>query len=440
MNKNLIIGIVGGILVILIIIAVFALTNKKDPSPENIDTGQQVVLEYWGLWEPASVMQPLIDKYQAQNKNVTVKYTQKTFTQYEENLSTRLTEGSVTGSPAPDLFRIHNTWLSKYQSKLYPAPQNLISTSQYVQDFYPTAQQSFLGTDGQIYAVPLEVDGLVLFYNKQLFAQEGLVEPPPTWDALIETAKKLTKTDANGKITQAGISIGVARNVKHSADILSLLMMQNKGNSEIIDATNTQMSITGDQYISALEFYTDFVKVHKTWSVDLPSDLEMFYTGKLAMMIAPSWATFDILNSNSTVEFATVPTPIVGTKEVYYGHYWGESVSKNSSNPTVAWDFINFLSQEAQLKEFYSNSAQIRAFGEPYSRKTMSGLLINEPYVGAVMKMAPNFQSWKKGEEGYVNESLDTAITAVAENGVEASRALLDAQQRINEKLATSIK
>lgn len=438
MNKNVIIGIVVGLVVILIIVAIIILTNKKDTNPDG--NTQQVVLEYWGLWEPASVMQPLIDKYQAQHKNVTIKYTQKTYTQYEENLYTRLKEGSITGSPAPDLFRIHNTWLSKYQSSLTPAPQSLITTSSYVTTFYPTAQQSFVGTDAQIYAIPLEVDGLTLYYNKQLFAQEGLVEPPATWDALIETAKKLTKTDSSGKITQAGIAIGTSKNITHSADILSLLMMQNKGNSEIIDATNTQMSISGDQYISALNFYTDFVKVHKTWSTDLPNDLEMFYTGKLAMMIAPSWTTFDIINSNSTVEFGIVPTPIVGTKEVYYGHYWAEAVSKNSANPAVAWDFINFLSQEAQLKEFYSNSSQIRAFGEPYSRKSMSTLLVNEPYVGAVMEMAPNLQSWKKGEEAFVNEAFNTAITAVVENNVEPSSALLEAQKRINEKLATSIK
>lgn len=442
MNKKLLIGIgVGLIVIILIVLGISLFSGTKDNTTtgtDNSTSGQQVTLEYWGLWEPESVMQPLIDKYQQQNPNVTVKYTQKSFTQYEENLYTRLTEGSTAGTPAPDIFRIHNTWLSKYQSSLTPAPQSTISASTLQQNYYPSALDDFVGTDGQVYAVPLEIDGLALFYNKQLFAQENLSEPPATWDAVIETAKQLTKTDANGNITQAGLAMGSAKNIKHSADILSLLMVQN--GVDIISDNNMEMNITDERAISSLEFYTDFVEVHKTWSVDMESDLEAFYTGKLAMMIAPSWATFDILNSNSTIEFGIVPTPILGTSQVYYGHYWGEAVSLSSAHPAEAWDFIMYLSQEEQLKELYSNSSQIRAFGEPYALQSMSDQLTGEPYVDAVMQMAPYFKAWKKGEETYVNESFDTAINSVIEGGNDAASALSSAQKRINDKLATSIK
>jgi len=432
--------IIGGAVIVLILIIIIAIAISKGsdkPNSNNSETTGTVVLEYWGLWEPESVMQPLIDKYQAKNPNVTIKYTQKSFTQYEENLNTRLTEGSITGSPAPDIFRINNTWLSKYQSKLYPAPSGTIAISSIQQDFYPTVINDFIGTDGQVYALPMEIDGLALYYNKQIFAQAGLVEPPATWDAVISTAKQLTKKDSNGVITQAGLAVGTSKNIKHSADILSLLMLQN--GVDVINSTNNQMSITGDRAISSLEFYTDFVNVHETWSEDLRLDLEMFYTGKLAMMIAPSWTTFDILNSNSTIEFGIVPTPILGTTEIYYGHYWGEAVSANSARPDIAWDFINFLNQEEQLKELYSNSSQIRAFGEPYSRVSMGSLLQNEPYVGSIIRMAPYFKSWKKGDENYVNESFDTAINAVVSGGVEAASALTTAETRINEKLIVII-
>jgi len=432
--------IIGGVVIVVILIIIMAVAisgNDKTPTSNNGSSNETITLEYWGLWEPESVMQPIIDKYQAQNPNVIIKYTQKSFTQYEENLNTRLTEGSITGSPAPDIFRINNTWLSKYQNKLYPAPSNIVAISSIQQDFYPTVINDFIGTDGQVYALPMEIDGLALYYNKQIFKQAGLIEPPATWDAVITTAKQLTKKDSNGVITQAGIALGTSKNIKHSADILSLLMLQN--GADIINTTNNQMNITDDRAISSLEFYTDFVNVHETWSEDLRSDLEMFYTGKLAMMIAPSWTTFDILNSNSTIEFGLVPTPILGTTEIYYGHYWAEAVSANSARPDIAWDFIKFLNQEEQLKELYSNSSQIRAFGEPYSRVSMASQLQNEPYVSAIMRMAPYFKSWKKGEEAYVNESFDTAINSVVSGGIEAISALTTAQTRINEKLMVSV-
>lgn len=440
MNKRTIL-IIGGVLLVIIIAVLLITSFRKDSDDTSTGggslNGAPVVLEYWGLWEPESVMQPLIAKYQQTNPNVTIKYTQKSFTQYEENAYTRVKEGSVTGSPAPDILRIHNTWLSKFRPYLSPAPSNVISLSEYQQTYYPTANKDFVGTDSQIYAIPLEIDGLMLFYNKEIFEAAGFTEPPKTWDSIIETAKVLTKKDGSGKITQAGIAMGSSANIEHSADILSLLFLQN--GVDVINDTNTEMNITDARAESSLEFYTDFVAVHDVWSPDMRSDLETFYTGQLAMMIAPSWRAFDILNSNSTVEFGVAPTPILGTSQVYYGSYWGEAVSRNSVNSLQAWDFVKFLSQEAQLKELYSNQSQIRAFGEPYPRQSMSNLLSSDPYLGALMTMAPNLTAWKKGEETFVNEALDTAINQVVEGGLDASEALLQAQKRINDKLATTI-
>lgn len=438
-KKLLLIGGIALVVIIAIILLVVLLGKKNNDgnNTDGTDTGETVVLEYWGLWEPDAVMASIIEAYEADNPNVKIQYTQKSFTQYEENAYTRLKEGSTTGSPAPDILRIHNTWLSKFQPYLYPAPSDVMTVSDFQQTYYTTAVNDFIGTDSQIYAIPLEVDGLAIFYNKELLEAEGYNEPPETWDAIIEAAIELTKKDSGGNITQAGLAMGSSNNIQHSADILSLLMLQN--GADLTNDDYTEVNLSDSRAVSSLEFYTDFVLEHQTWSPSLASDLEMFYTGKLAMMIAPSWVAFDIINSNSAVEFDTVPTPILGTSQVYYSHYWGEAVSRNSDHPADAWKFIEYLSEQEQLKELYSNSSQVRAFGEPYSIQNMSSLLDGEPYVDAIMQMAPYFQSWRKGEEAYINEALNTAINQVVESGTDAASALSEAETRINTQLAKTV-
>lgn len=435
-NKWKILIIVGIIVIIITIVVSIFLIFKGD---KNNNTSKKTTLVYWGLWEPESVMRSLIDRYEAENINVDIQYVQKPFTQYENIVYTRISQSITEETPAPDIIRIGNSWLSKFQPYLSPLPSSIMSASEYSQEFYPTVVSDFTGTDGEMYAIPLEIDGLSVFYNKKLLKTVNLDEPPKDWDSFIDISQKLTKKDSSGKITQAGVAMGSAKNIMHSADIFSLLLLQN--GVSIISSDNKVVSIDNTRSISTLDFYTDFVKVHKVWSDDLPSDLELFYSGKLAMMFAPTWRAFDIINAATQVDFGLAPVPQLPNNDpVNYAMYWAEAVSKTSTNQLEAWKFVKWLSEPAQLKEFYSNASQVRAFGEPYSRKSLSFELEEDTYLKAIMEMAPTMQAWKMGEQGFVEESLRTAIDDVI-NGASATEvALKNAQQRINDKLAEVIK
>ena len=56
------------------------------------------------------------------------------------------------------------------------------------------------------WALPTAVRSLALFYNERLFDEAGIDGPPETMDEFIEVAKKLTKTDGAGNITQVGFA------------------------------------------------------------------------------------------------------------------------------------------------------------------------------------------------------------------------------------------
>jgi multiple sugar transport system substrate-binding protein len=431
MNKrNLLIFGAVALTIIVIGLVLFLLTRGNNQQEE-----EKITLVYWGLWEQDSVMKSVIDRYEEDHSNIDIQYVQKPFTQYEANAFTRISQTATDDTPAPDIIRINNTWLSKFQPHLAPVPTNIMSASEYADAFYPTAVSDFTGTDGNLYAIPLEVDGLALFYNKKLFNDADIAEPPADWDDLIADAKKLTKKKSNGEITQAGAALGTSKNIKHSADIFSLLLLQN--GVQIINADGTQVSLTSARSQSALEFYTNFITVHKTWSPDLANDLEVFYSGKLAMMFTPSWRAFDVINSAPSVEFGIAPVPqLPGNDPVNYSMYWGEAVSNTSPNQLAAWEFVEYLSGQQQQRELFSNASQLRAFGEPYSRKDMASELETNPYAAAFIEMAPTMKSWKMGEQAFVEEAIRTAINDAAEGGVDIIEALRDAEERINAQLA----
>lgn len=424
----IIVGAVIGVVLLLGLI-LFFLTRRNNAQPE-----EKITLVYWGLWEPESVMRPLIEKYESINTHVNIEYVQRPFTQYDSTLFTRISQGTTDNTPSPDIVRIGNSWLNKFQPYLSPLPSSVMSASEYSQSFYPTALTDFTGTDGNIYAMPLEIDGLALFYNKKLFNDAGITEPPTDWDAFIEAAKKLTKTEGD-RIVQAGAAMGNSQNIKHSADIYSLLLLQN--GVTIIDSTAKQVDFSSTRAQSALEFYTNFISLHKTWSPDLANDIEVFYSGKLGMMFAPSWRAFDVIASAPEIEFGIAPAPqLPGNQPVNYAMYWGEAVTRTSSNQLEAWKFVKFLSEPEQQKAFFSNSSQIRAFGEPYSRVSLASELSSHQYASAFTQMAPTMKAWRMPEQFLMEDSIRTAINDVAEGGVDISTALREAQERINEKLA----
>ena len=160
--------IVGGVLILLIFITIILLVTNRGKQPKGSSEGnplteEQVTLTYWGLWEPPSVMQPVIKQFEDLHPNIKIEYSQQSFTQYESILHTRLEQSLSTGEPTPDIFRIHSTWTPKYYNYLSPLPSQIMSAQEYSETFYPTSLYDFSAKDGNIYAIPWSIDGLWFF-------------------------------------------------------------------------------------------------------------------------------------------------------------------------------------------------------------------------------------------------------------------------------------
>lgn len=384
---------------------------------------ESIELVWWTLWEDSEDLQILADAYKAKNPNVTIRIEpQKIESQYKSKLTGYLTD-DVSGN-APDIARIHNTWVPILSRYLTPLPSSVMSEADYKNVFYDTALQDLKGKDGRIYAIPLMFDGLGLYYNKTLLKTAGYSIPEDNWDDFVTQAKALTQYDSDNKIIVAGAGVGSADNIDSSFDIVCLLMLQ-EGSTIIDSSGKTVFSDEEDMKAAkAIKFYTDFVLRYKVWDRSLPRDITMFSEGRLAFMFAPSWRVYNINDALESVgatldyDIAPVPQqPTVSGEQINWSNYWAEAVSLESKHSDIAWDFLKFISEPDQLRSFYTKTSEDREFGEIYPRKDMEDDLISEKYVGAYIKMVESAQSWRMIDDVKVSDEFKQLIEEIVSSG-----------------------
>ncbi|HQM16155.1 MAG TPA: extracellular solute-binding protein, partial [Candidatus Woesebacteria bacterium] len=179
-----------------------------------------IVLSYWGLWEPDTVFQEVLQDFE-KDTGISVDYRQQSHQDYRTRLQAAIDSGS-----GPDVFRFHGTWVSMLKDQLAPMPAKTYSLSEYQKAFYPIFAEQ-LQINGQLVGIPLMYDGLALYYNKDIL-QTANEEPPSNWGEVRTLADKLT-VRTNNEIERGGIALGNTSNVEHYADILGLLIYQNGG-------------------------------------------------------------------------------------------------------------------------------------------------------------------------------------------------------------------
>lgn len=399
-SKYFIVG--GGVLFFLLVLLFFLKLFLG-----GVGKAKEAKLVYWGLWEEKEIISPLIEDYQRKNPNIKIDYQKMTPQDYREKLLARSKNGQ-----GPDLFRFHNTWLPEIKDIVAALPEKIMSKSEFEKTFYKIAQKD-LKLENSYYGIPLYIDGLVLIYNDSLFKKAGIVTPPSTWDELTDAVAQLSVKDRVGHLVTSGIALGLASNVEHFSDILSLMLAQNGADLKKLD----QPEAAG-----ALESFRKFAEPpNNFWDETMPNSITAFVQEKVAMIFAPSWQILAIKTANPDLQLKAVPVPTVpGAKAVGIANYWVEGVSRYSKSQIEAWKFLRFLVEKDNLTKLYEQESKIHRFGEPYSRVDLGSLLAQNEYVGAVIKQADSFVSFPAISRTFDN-GLNDEIVQYLENAVNST-------------------
>lgn len=284
----------------------------------------EITLDVWGTFDDSDAFNKVAVEYKKLNPHVKeIRYRKLAPETYKGDLVDAMAAGT-----GPDIFMLRNTWVPSFADKTIPAAASLFTEKTVRDNFVDVVADDFLDEQKQVMAVPLSVDSLALYYNKDMFNAAGISAPPRTWEELVAMIPLLTRVDEFGNINQSAVALGTGENVNRSSDIFLNLVMQYGG---II--TDARFSDQAEQ--QALEFYTRFARLGLptyTWNQRQHFSIDAFYEGTLGMMINYSYHYPTIKQKNAKLNFATAPLPqFKDQSPVNFANYWGFAVAKNKT-------------------------------------------------------------------------------------------------------------
>jgi len=403
-------GFLKILLGIVIVIGFFSLIyNMVLPKffPGKIN---QVKLTYWGLLEDASTVTPIIADFEKLHPNIAITYSKEGLDQYKDRLTTRSNNGN-----GPDIFELHNTWVPELSGLLLPLPSSVLSKDDLSKNYYPVVKMDLV-KNGAIYGVPLEIDTLNLFINRDLLQAAGL-KAPTTWIDFMNFARQLTVKDDQGNIKTAGAAMGTFANVTHAPDILSMLLVQNGVN---LNDMASNLPAAGD----ALSFYTSFATSQgNVWDDTLDESVKTFASGSLAMYFGYSGDFFTIKALNPNLAFDIYPVPSLPGQDMTIASYWVGGVSGKSKHQKEALLFLQYLTSKETEQKLFVQEAKVRNFGEPYARIDLASSLSNSiayPFVSSAPSAVSSYFISGTNDNGInskMNSDLNVAVDSILKGG-----------------------
>ncbi|MQY33477.1 Maltose-binding periplasmic protein [Streptomyces sp. RB17] len=310
-------------------------------------------LTYWASNQGASiavdkqVLQPELDKFQKQT-GIKVKLEVVPWSDLLNRILTATTSGQ-----GPDVLNIGNTWSASLQATgaLVPWDTKNFAKIGGKDRFVDSALGSTGAAGKDPAAVPLYSMAYALYYNKQIFADAGIQQPPATWDELVADGKKI---QAKGKSALGAEGSNLSENIhhvfvfakQHGADFFTADGKPDFTNPKVVDAVKSYVDLmakdkvipTGDAEYAQNQSVSDFAK------------------GKQAMLLWQSAAANLKSQGMSEDAYGIAPVPVIsgtpgtGTQVNSMVAGINLAVFKNTHNLDGATQFVKFMTSDGEQK------------------------------------------------------------------------------------------
>ncbi|MEI7744225.1 MAG: extracellular solute-binding protein [Chloroflexota bacterium] len=280
-----------------------------------------------------------------------------------------------------------------------------------LKDLFDEATLKQYTLDGRIVMVPYSHDvSNVLWYNKKIFADNGLT-PPKTWDQLLATCDTLS---AKGIIPIASGNKDLWAAGNWIAHLVSRVV--GEANYDAVLAGTGRFDTP--EWEAAFQYVAD-LRTHKCVNesvnaIDDNEGAQLFFGGKAAMHAIGSWLVSWAIDEAPTLDFDYVNLPAMpsgskGNQDSVMGVATGYIINAHTAKMTEATQFMALLNSADNVTAFITAEvtplARSASSADVDARTTSLNDLLNSapavvlpPDTGYDLKMA---------------EALETAIAAV---------------------------
>ena len=177
----------------------------------------------------------------------------------------------------------------------------------WMKSFFPAFMKNSQ-TGGKTWGIPFQRSTIVLYWNKEAFKEVGLDpnKPPTTWAEQVEFARKLTKRDAGGNVSQWGVQVPSSgfpywlfQGFTTQNDVL---LMNEAGNQTFYDKPAV---------VESLQYWVDLSQKHKVMApgvIEWGTTPKDFFERKTAMMWTTTGNLTNVRN-NAKFDFGVAMLP-----------------------------------------------------------------------------------------------------------------------------------
>lgn len=374
-----------------------------------------VTINFWHHYsaqsaENETLMNDLIPKFESENPGIKVNAVSHEWAELHDKILV-----SASSQSLPDVARLDIAWLPEFEQMGV-----LVALDQEMPDFAEVAGallDSALSTaniGGSYYALPLNTNSKILFYNTAMLEAAG-VEVPTTMDEWVEAVRKLSGTNANGQ------QIWGWNEPALSGWNICPFIWSFGGSLTNEEQTVATGYINSPETVKAVETFAMLVQEGALTgfnSGDIPMT-DGFGTGRYAMMLEGPWKTAELAGAYPDVAYGTAYMPAgEGGSISVLG---GEDIAMfNTANREAAWKFMQFMTGE------YAQTAMARCGQIPVNKAALESDTVKNadyaPFIQAIetAKARPTVAAWSE-----MDNELTNAMTAVV-NGEKTAQEAMD--------------
>ncbi|HEX8994128.1 MAG TPA: extracellular solute-binding protein [Candidatus Paceibacterota bacterium] len=411
---------------LLLVIGVIVFATRGGSSRSGAAIGKVVI---WGTLDSGAMDNILSTARQTDHSLDQVSYVEKSPATYEKDLINAI----AAGTP-PDLFVLPQDDLGQFIDKIQLIPYSTISKNSFDSSFVDESQ--LYAQQNGLIALPLMVDPLVMYINRDIFATGGIATDPVHWSDVLADTPHLTALSGN-TVSRSAVAFGLWQNVTNAKEIFSMLVMQ-AGDPIVVQKNWVPQPVLGANQSGAVEnpaeaalrFYTDFANPSKSvysWNRAQPDSRDAFTAGELAMYFgfASEYQTLLSTNPNLNMSVAMMPQVDGTSVSTTYGNLIGLAVSRNTGNASGAIAVANALTGSADAQLFSS------AFHLPSARRDLlASAPANDPIQLVFMRSALIARGFYDPDPQGTDDTFRSMVESVVSGSQTPSDAVIMGGQR----------
>lgn len=278
-------------------------------------------------------------------------------------------------------------------------------------EFWPAMHRNAQVT-GTTYAIPFHNSTAILYYNKTLFKNNNIDQPPQNWHELLEVAKKLTQADKG----QWGIMLP-STNDDYGGWIFSALLRANGG-------TVYNENYPGEVYynspttIGVFRFWQDMIYQHKVMPPGVLNAKQIsaaFFSGKVGMAMLSTGALGFIRENSRNFELGVAMLPAKERRGVTIG---GASLVSfkgiSDAQKKAAYQFLMYLVSPQVNGSWSRFTGYFSPRKAAYRLPQMQEYLKNDPRAAIALDQLQYAYPWYSTYETVaVRKALENQLAAI---------------------------